>query len=174
MHTKKLQNVALHFVCGYGLSSLAIARWGVQVPEFSHVDLVLAPGTYAGVEYPKGALLGARDDAIGDRPPGVWPRPPAYEKWRRQTTVTFKADPSYAQSALEWALNEISHKYDEDAIWSFIFGQRWHKKGAWICSVFGGNFLLRAHIIQGTPRNLQGTPPNTLYAVSLAVGGLIS
>lgn len=156
--------VRLHFVCGYGPFSWLIARFGVQKPEFSHVDIIL----------PDGRLLGARDDAVGGQPPGVWIRPPQYEKWLRQATVTFWVQPDAAARGLAWARGEIGCKYDEDAILGFIFGQRWHRDGAYICSVLAANYLLRCGIIEGTPQNLQGTSPNVLYADSLAVGGICS
>lgn len=156
--------IRLHFVRACGLSSWAIARFGVQKPEFSHVDILLHDGR----------LLGARDDAVGGQPPGVWIRPPGYAKWRMEATVTLNVNPVHGGHALAWAMREVGKKYDDDAILGFIFGQRWHKKGAFICSVLAANVLLRAHAIHGTPHNLQGISPNTLYAMSLAVGGGLS
>lgn len=165
-----MSQIQLQFVRASGLSSWLIARFGVQTPGFSHVDIVLPPGTYDGVTYPTGALLGARDDSAGGQPPGVWVRPPNYAKWVRREVLTFKCHPLAAKRAYDWALDEVGQKYDEDAIAGFIFGQRWHKNGDFICSVLAGNFLLRATVIHGTPKDLQGTSPNTLYSDSLAVG----
>lgn len=161
----------LQFVCAAGLSSWGIARFGVQKAAFSHVDIVLAAGTYDGAPYPHGALLGARDDAIGGQPPGVRIRPPGYEKWIRREVV--KVHAPQGPAALAWALREVGARYDDDAILGFLFGQRWHKRGAFICSVLAGNYELRAGAIHGTPANLQGTSPNTLYAMTLAVGGVV-
>lgn len=165
-----MTHIALQFVRARGVSSWLIARFGVQAVGFSHVDIVLPQGTYDGVEYPAGALLGARDDYAGGQPPGVWIRPPNYDKWIRREVLTFRCHPLAAKRAYNWALGEVGKAYDSDCILGFIFGQRWHRDGDWICSVLAGNFLLQATVIHGTPKDLQGTSPNTLYSDSLAVG----
>ena len=167
-----MSHIQLQFVRARGFSSWLIARFGVQKPGFSHVDIILPPGTYDGVEYERGALLGARDDEAGGKPPGVWIRPPDYAQWVRKEVLTYFCHPLAAKKAYAWALGEVSKKYDEDAIAGFIFGQAWHKKGDYICSVLAGNFLLQASVIHGNPDELQGTSPNTLYSDSLAVGAL--
>ena len=141
-----------------------IARFGVEKAAFSHVDIVT----------PAGLLLGARDNACGGMPPGVWIRPPGYEKWVREVTVTFDVAGTKYQEAFSWAESQIGAKYDEDAIFGFILGQQLHTKGRWICSVLAGNFLRCADVIKSHPDNLQGVSPNTLFAMSLAVGGVVS
>lgn len=165
-----MSHLQLQFVRAAGFTSWLIARFGVQKVGFSHVDIVLPPGMYNGVDYPQGGLLGARDDEIGGKPAGVWIRPHDYAKWVRREVVTYTCHPLAANKAYKWAIGEIGQHYDEDAILGFVFGQRWHKNGDFICSVLAGNFLLQASVIHGTPETLQGTSPNTLYADSLAVG----
>lgn len=155
-----MSHIQLQFVRARGLFSWMIARFGVQQPGFSHVDIVL----------PDGRLLGARDDAVGGEPAGVWIRPPNYEHWVRRQVLTYLCHPLGVKRAHDWAMGEISKKYDDDAIAGFIFGQRWHRHGDFICSVLAGNYLLHAGILHEDPASLQGTSPNALYAMSLAVG----
>ena len=158
-----MAEATLHFVCASGLSALAIARWGVAEPEFSHVDIVLPDGSY----------LGARDDAIGGKPPGVQIRPPGYEKWIKQATVKLPCDWGALQTANDWALGEVGKKYDEDAILGIILGQRWHKKGAWICSAFAGTYGHKLAFLKDLFLPAQQTAPNMLFAMCGAAGAVI-
>lgn len=155
--------VELQFSRARGLSSWAIARWGVAEPEFSHVDIRLAAGM----------LLGARDNSVGGHPPGVWVRPPNYEGWVRKAIVRIPCSEYARIVADEWALGERGKRYDEDAIFGMILGQRWHKNGSWICSALAATYLYKAWAVKSLLMPAQEISPNILFAMAGAAGGVV-
>jgi hypothetical protein len=158
-----VRHVDLHFVATHGLSSWAIARWGVAEPEFSHVDILL----------PDGRLLGARDDYVGDIPPGVAIRPAKYRAWTRAKTVRFDCSPHDAYTALSWAYAERGKKYDQCAIFGFLLGKGWHTTGHFICSALACLYLEKARVVAKPFVQPRTISPNTLYAMAGAAGGYL-
>ncbi len=110
---------------GYGIFSDLIAWFGgAALRGFSHVDLVMHDGQ----------LLGARDDAIGGRPPGVWSRPPGYERLRRWVRFELPATPEQERAFWAFAYSKIGQQYNELGIAGFALGEEWTQINAMFCS----------------------------------------
>lgn len=156
-------SIKLSFVCGADLSSRLIAWYGNGYGGFSHVDAVL----------PSGELLGARDDAIGDAPPGVQVRPDNYEKWIRRTIVTILCTQEQAVAWERWLRSQIGKPYDSGAIWGFIFGTPSHEQGHWICSACQTGALKQAGLLHPFSVPDSQVTPDALFLMSTAgIGGI--
>ena len=122
----KDSEITLQFVQGTGYVSKAIAWFGGGI--FSHVDGVLD----------NGRLLGARNDAVGGAKPGVWTRPPDYEKWTIKKTFTLPCYKSQHDAFYKFAANQIGKPYDKNSIWAFATGRQvredWRNPSAWFCA----------------------------------------
>jgi uncharacterized protein YycO len=150
--------IRLHFVAGSGLPSRLISWWGNGYHGFSHVDAVL----------PDGTLLGARSDVIGDVPAGVQIRPPDYEKWLRQATVTIQTDKGAQWEA--FLRSQVGLPYDELNIINLITGEPTPEKdGHWICSALQTAALEIIGILKPPPIPPQQYTPDSLYLVASAL-----
>jgi hypothetical protein len=92
--------------------------------QFSHVDAVLHHGY----------LMGARHDSLGGKPPGVWARPPGYDKWTRRVVMEVPATPEQTKAFYDFMWAQEGKPYDSEAIWGFIVGRDWREDDSWICS----------------------------------------
>lgn len=92
--------------------------------QFSHVDAVLHGGY----------LMGARYDTIGGRPPGVWIRPPGYDRWSRRVVMEVPATPEQTKKFYDFMMAQEGKPYDSLAIWGFALGRNWREDDSWICS----------------------------------------
>ncbi|MGH2518306.1 MAG: hypothetical protein ACRDF8_00760 [Chloroflexota bacterium] len=163
--------IQFQFVRARGLFAWAIARFGRVIPGYSHVDLVLPPDWCRRLDAKPGSLLGARDDDIKGIPAGVRVRPPNYEKWARRTVVTLSAPQPVVDAMLAYAVDQEGAKYDEDAIAGFIFGQRWHKNGDFICSAFATDVVVTGNLIHPPDVPPQQMSPDVLATVLTCAGG---
>lgn len=114
--------IRLQFVCEAALSSRAIAWFSAG--HFSHVDALL----------PDGSLLGARDDAVGGRAPGVRIRPPDYVRWTRRVVMAVPASAVQTDMFYAFLHRQLGKPYDSAAIWAFAFNRNWREPDSWICS----------------------------------------
>ncbi len=116
--------IRLSFVLGSGLSSRFIAWYGQGFGGWSHVDAVLKDGYF-----------GARSDAVGGQPPGVYLRPFGYESWVRHEILERRVTLSQ-EAAWERNLRAKSgDHYDRRSIVAFLLGLKTEDHpGYWICS----------------------------------------
>lgn len=161
--------IHLQFVLGAGLSSRLIAWWGEGYGGYSHVDAVLSDGT----------LVGARSDRITFKghtyPAGVQIRPQGYEKWKRRTVVAIPCDVLLAGQWEHFLRCQIDKPYDKQAIWGFLFGQRKHARGHWICSALQRNELRRIGTLRPCPTPVSQTTPDALFQIVTAgLGGQVT
>lgn len=156
--------VRLQFVLGTGWSSRLIAWYGQGSNGYSHVDAVL----------PDGTLLGARYDAVGGKPPGVWIRKPGYERWLRRTVVEL---PTTELKAITWERllrRREGAQYDPEAILGFLLGYNAHQQGHWICSALQVEGLRQVHLLHAGATPAHQITPNTLFElVTTGLGGQV-
>ena len=131
-----MSEVAIDFLLGPGLISRGIAYFGQGANGWSHCASVIVD-TYAGKRRER--YLDARDNKIGDVPPGVHIREIASEKWIRKRRASLKV--SEADYAV-WEAGLRAHmtvSYDRDAILGFLEGKSIHTAGRYICSALALN-----------------------------------
>lgn len=115
--------IVIQFVGADDLASEAI-EWFTQ-GNVSHVDIVL----------PGGELLGARNDHVGGKPPGVQVRPAGYARWPRVIRAELPAlNQDMVDLAHRIALSQVGKPYDKEAILGFVTGRDWRDDAAWFCS----------------------------------------
>ena len=113
--------ITLQFVCTTSLQSQAIAWFSAG--HVSHVDAVV-----------DGQLLGARDNAVGGKPPGVWIRPPDYEAFSNRVVMHVPCSQEQHDAFYTFLRAQIGKPYDQLAILAFAFNRDWRKPDSWICS----------------------------------------
>lgn len=161
-----MKRLHIKAVCGYGLSSWAIAREGYSVGGWSHIAPML----------PDGSHIDARDDWIhaptkgwGDSrfqpsiAPGVQHRPPNYEKWKRWAVVQFLLPDDQVDRAHRFLWESIGDGYDSKAIAGFILGLSLHAPAHFICSALGYNFCRTAQLGYDGPIPNYEVSPDDLY-----------
>jgi hypothetical protein len=162
--------INLQFVRGKGLSSKLIAWWGNGYDGFSHVDAILSTGE----------CLGARSDVIQpigggpEIPAGVQIRPAFYEKWDRRVVVSIPSSVSQASAWDRYLRSQINDGYDESDILGLIIGKPISTEGHWICSALQTNALQFIQLLGKLGSPPQQITPNTLFEVSLAIGGKVA
>ena len=132
--------IGAQFVLARGWSStlIQVGGGGTKTLGFSHVDIVIPPHYLTptdGVEINKSALLGARSDSIGGKPPGVQIRPWDYGKstWIRQVYMELEATPAQEAAFFAYARSQIGKPYDKLAIVAFFIARNWRDEDAWFC-----------------------------------------
>jgi hypothetical protein len=114
--------VKLAFVRGEGFSSGLIGR---LTGFFSHVDC----------EFEDGTLWGSRSDKVGAKPPGVWGRPPDYEKWQHRTVYAIPCTTLQRESYHAFYKSQEGRPYDWRAIVNnFGLGYDFRTPDHWFCS----------------------------------------
>jgi hypothetical protein len=114
--------VKLAFVRGEGFSSGLIGR---VTGFFSHVDC----------EFEDGTLWGSRSDKVGGKPPGVWGRPPDYEKWQHRTVYAIPCTTLQRESYHAFYKSQEGRPYDWRAIVNnFGLGYDFRTPDHWFCS----------------------------------------
>jgi hypothetical protein len=151
----------LHFVCAADPLSRLIAWYGRGAQGLSHVD----------IELPDGTLVGARSNVINGIPAGFQRRPANYAKWIRVSTVTLPLTELQAMRAYRWVRNTVGAKYDTAAILGFVEGSALHKRGEYICSAAGTEFLRQAGKLPTLPIAASQVTPDTLQMMAIAAGG---
>jgi len=153
------------FVRASGISSdiIALAGGGDQHEGFSHVDIVL----------PDGSLLGARDDAIGGQPPGVWIRPAGYSPWIRRVVIEIPCTPAQEAIALEFAHAQIGKPYDRTAILAFVAGRDWREEDSWFCCELELAMLETAGLCEKLYAPLNKIMPTPAATITTAIGGVV-
>ena len=152
--------IGLHFSLGWGIPSKLIS-WFSAGP-FSHVDCYWDDKT----------LLGARSDRIGGVPAGVWPRPQAYEKWRKTLVLELYATPAQYELWHHFIELQIAKPYDSSAIWGFAFERNWRNCDAWYCSELQAAALEAAGLCPKLVTPANKITPVTLATVVSALGGV--
>jgi hypothetical protein len=110
------------FIAEKDLGSRAISWFGGG--SFSHVDLVMPDGTFAG----------ARTAADGAKAPGYQIRPVDYIKPARSIVMSLEVTSEQADAVFASSNAKLGDPYDHIAIWGFVLGRNWAEPGAWICS----------------------------------------
>lgn len=153
--------ITLQFVRASGISSKLIAWWGSGWNGFSHVDAVL----------PDGRLFGARSDAIGYRPPGVWDRPQNYDPtWEAIEQIHIPADSTTTTLWLNSLLKEKGKKYDKPGIVRFLLGREPVNDGMWFCSALQESKIEERGLIHNPGVIPQGVSPDLLHAICCSHG----
>jgi hypothetical protein len=157
----------LRFVLGAGLSSRLIAWYGQSSRGFSHVDAVIPVGdSYE--------LWGERSDRIGGQPPGLYPRPPNYEKWLRVERVLIPMHEAQYDTWVSWYHTNKGRKYDIGSIWGFIEGQDEHQPGRYICSAAAYQALRACGKAHPAPYRPSQITPNALaFMATAGLGGQV-
>lgn len=156
-----MSQITLQFVLGSDLASGLIAWWGQGYGGWSHVDYVLEDGS----------LLGARDDEIGGKPPGVQVRPPGYAKWKRTLRLSLQTADYIAAGHKAFMLAQVGLPYDRGDIMGLILGRPIMSDGHWICSACQYAGLETVNLVRkGAPLIPQQISPNTLAAIFGAIG----
>lgn len=160
----QMSRMRWQFVLGDDIFSRAIAWYGEGYGGYSHVDALL----------PDGSLLGARNDAVGGKPPGVQIRPPEYAKWVRRAIVELPCSTTDASLWQSWLVSQIGRKYDKSAILGFLTGKEDHTNGYWICSALQTGALEEVRRIPKLVVPPQQVTPNTLLVVLSALGAKVT
>jgi hypothetical protein len=150
--------ITLRFIRDRGIASTMIAWFGGG--EYSHVDYAMPDGTW----------LGARDDHIGGKPPGVQIRPADYIQPIRQLTLSLRTTPEQDRDHYAFLDSQIDKPYDQRAIWGFIAGRDWMDPGAWICSELQCAAAMSADIMQPLCLTANKITPNDLTLIWSALG----
>lgn len=159
-----MSDVTLQFVLGEAWSSRMIAWWGTGMGGYSHTDGVLEDKT----------LIGARSDVIGKVAAGVRLRPVDYEKWKKQTVVTFPNTEGLYPKWSEWLTQQIGCGYDKGDIIGFILGIELMQEGHWICSALQYAALQSVRLLPPCPIPPQQITPNGLFLMCCAAGAVIT
>lgn len=112
----------MQFVRDPNLAATVIAWFSAG--HLSHVDCLLDDGT----------LLGARNDSVGGKPPGVQIRPPDYTKFTTKVVMTIEVTDAQREAFLNFLMAQVGKPYDTQAIWGFLFNRDWRQEDSWICS----------------------------------------
>lgn len=157
--------IRLQFVRQAALSSDAIA-WFSQ-GNLSHVDAVV--GLEGNPLAECVALLGARSDTTGGRPPGVQIRRLDYLPFALRVRFNI---PCTEDQAAEWRaflVRQLGKPYDHAAIWGFVVGRNWRERDSWICSELQAAALEQAGIVKDLYLAANKITP---VALALAVSAL--
>ena len=145
--------VRVRYVLGKDWSSRAIAY--VSFGHLSHAEAMRDDGM----------VWGARDDAIGGKPPGVQLRPNDYAQFKYQIVYTIPTTELQEESFWAWWESQEGKPYDSKAIFGFAFDRNWHQPGWWICSAALNNSLQSIDLIAWDLY----LPPNKITPVMSAV-----
>lgn len=147
--------ITLQFVRGAGISSDLIAWWGNGYNGFSHVDAVLR----------NGRLFGARSDAIGGRPAGVWDRPQGYDiSWTRINRVHIPCSEAMETKWEHLLLLDKAKPYDVRGILRFLVGAKPKYDGMWFCSALQESKLLKLQLIDDPGIPPEAVTPDVLHS----------
>lgn len=116
----------------------AAIRW-FSAGQVSHVDAVIPAaldwGTIPASIAPEGWLFGARHDAVGGKPAGVWERPPGYLPFSHRVMVSVPIVIAGQATAFWRFLRAQRGKlYDTTAVWAFLVARDWREEDSWMCS----------------------------------------
>ena len=158
-------SIRARFVRGLGPTSQIIA-WagGGDARRFglSHVDIC----------FPNGMLLGARSDAVGGVPPGVWCRPAGYEKVMGELVLELPTAAGQDGVFYDFLIHQIGKPYDKTAILGFIFGRDWREDDSWFCSELLMAGLEKAGVCERLALPVNKISPTTAAVVCSALGGV--
>jgi len=157
-----MPDISLQFVAERALTSRAVGWFSAG--HLSHVDAIL----------PDGMLFGARSDRVGDRPRGVWARPPGYLRFSRRALASLPASDEQYALWLAFLAAQTGKPYDWRAIWGFVLNRDWRREDSWICSELQARALEIAGIVP--PLYLAAnkiTPVALALAVSAVPGAAI-
>lgn len=143
--------IKVQFVREHGFLSNLIAWFSAGT--FSHVDTVL----------PNGALLGARNDCIGGKPPGVQIRPPYYMNAATKVRMWLNTTPEQEAVYYDFLNAQLGKPYDKIAIIGFAVDRDWRDPSDWFCSELVAAALEYCKVC---PRLY--TPANKITPVGLA------
>ena len=151
------ESIKLQFVRENDLASRVIAWFSAG--HFSHVDTVLDDGQ----------LLGARDDSVGGKPPGVQIRPPGYAHFVVRVVMAVPVTAEQKAAYLAFLCDQVGKPYDTEAIWAFLFNRNWREADSWICSELAAAGAEHAEIV---PRLYLAANKITPVAFALAISAV--
>lgn len=154
-------SICLQFVGGNDFPSKLI-EW-FSAGHYSHVDVVL----------PTGDLLGAREDKVGGKDPGVQIRPPNYESFHVKTDMTLSCTAKEARDFYRYLNDQVGKPYDKPAILGFVFGRDWRQEDSWFCSELVARALEVSLIMPMLLLPPNKVTPTALADLCKAIGGRI-
>ena len=129
--------------------------------QFSHVDVVL----------PSGELLGARNDSVGGKPPGVQVRPRGYTQFSKRVIMELTPTLAQEKSFYDFLMRQVGKPYDHAAIWGFLVNRDWRERDSWICSELIAATLEESSIIARLYALASTVDPVDLSLIFSAIGG---
>lgn len=146
------------FIAEKAIASRAIAWFGGG--EFSHIDLVMPDGRYAG----------ARTAADGAAEPGYQIRPTDYIKPAHSLVLSLEVTPEQEQACYKASTAKVGDAYDHIAIWGFAFGRNWAEPGAWECAEAQAHNIVCANICHPLYLTANRITPNDMTLILSALG----
>lgn len=151
------------FIAEKDVASRAIAWFGGG--EWSHVDLVMPSGQYAGAR-----------TAIDNAPSGsagYQLRPIDYIKPARSVVLSLEVSAAQEQACYTASNAKLGDPYDHIAIWGFALGRNWAQPGAWECAEAQADNIVKASISKPLYLSANRITPNDLTLILTALGAVV-
>jgi hypothetical protein len=149
------------FIAEKDLASRAIAWFGGG--NWSHVDLVMPDGSFAG----------ARADVLKGVAAGYQIRPYDYIAPVSEVMLSLEVTASQAQAYYDASKAKIGCPYDKLAILGFILGRNWMEPDAWECAEAQADNGMLAKLWNKLYLSANRITPNDLTLILSAVGATI-
>lgn len=157
-----MTSITLQFVLEDHFTSRLIGWFSAG--HYSHVDAVMPYG-----------LLGARNDSVGGRPPGVQIRPFDYTQFIRTMRITVPCSAGQYIGRNAFLREQLGKPYDRLAILAFAFNRNWRDQGAWYCSELQAAALEHAGILpRGVLTDNKITPVMLAEVLSVQPGAVVN
>jgi hypothetical protein len=148
------------FIAEKDVGSRAISWFGGG--QFSHVDLVMPDGQYAGART-------AIDKAATNKP-GYQLRPADYIKAAVSVVMSLEVTAEQEVAVYKASNAKLGDPYDHLAIWGFVLGRNWEEPGSWICSEAQAQNITCAGICKPLYLTANRITPNDLTLILSALG----
>lgn len=135
--------------------SRTISWWGGG--DWSHIDLAMPDGTFAGARLNGGYQI----------------RPADYIKPAKSCVLSLETTPEQEMAYYAASKAKEGAPYDRIAIAGFIVGRNWAQPGAWICSEAQADNAVKAEIIKPLYLSANRITPNDMTLILSAVGATV-
>lgn len=133
---------------------------------FSH-----GPCSHVGAIMEGGSELGARNDRVGGKPPGVQIRPGDYAKFAYSETFIVPATAEQEKAFWGFLFAQVGKPYDRLAILGFVSGRNWRQDDAWFCAEIDARALEISKLVPPLYLIDNKITPAALALVVSAIGG---